>query len=206
MTGRIVVATRNRGKIVELAGLLAELGLELVGVGDLGAAVPEVDEDQPTFADNAAKKAREVARAAGLPALADDSGLEVDALGGEPGVRSARWSGAGATDATNNAKLLHALAGVPAARRTARFRSAVALADPPRLDDRVLLAEGVCEGIVLEAPRGTGGFGYDPLFFCPELGQTFAEAGVGAKQGLSHRARAVRALLPALRAHFLLQS
>jgi XTP/dITP diphosphohydrolase len=168
--------------------------------------VPDVIEDADTFAGNAAKKAREVSAATGLPALADDSGLEVDALGGAPGVYSARYAGAGHDDAANNAKLLAALAGVPSARRTARFRAVLALADVGgALGSEVITADGACEGVILEAPRGTGGFGYDPLFFAPELGMTFAEAGVGryGKRDLSHRARAMQAIKPRLLAYLL---
>jgi len=197
VTARLVFATGNPGKVVELRELLAGLDLEVLSARDID--LPEVIEDGDTFAANAAKKAREVSRATGLPALADDSGLEVDALAGAPGVLSARFAGAGHDDRANNEKLLAALAGVPPERRTARFRSALALADVAgALGDRVLTAEGVCEGVILEAPRGGGGFGYDPLFFAPELGQTFAEAGVGAKNNLSHRARAMRAMRPQL--------
>ena len=158
-------------------------------------------EDADTFAGNAAKKAREVSAATGFPALADDSGLEVDALGGAPGVWSARYAGT-AGDAANNAKLLVALRDVPPERRTARFRAVLALADVSGpLDDAVITAEGVCEGVVLDAPRGTGGFGYDPLFLVPELGQTFAELGVGPKGERSHRARAMQAMRPQLLAY-----
>jgi len=189
----LVFATRNRGKLVELRELLP--GIEVRSLDDVH--VPEVVEDADTFAGNAAKKAREVSAATRLPALADDSGLEVDALDGAPGVYSARYAGVSGhgADAANNAKLLAALAGVPRERRTARFHAALALADVHGpLGDRVLTADGTCEGLVLDAPRGTGGFGYDPLFFAPELGQTFAEAGVGTKSELSHRARAMRAM------------
>ena len=204
MTARpLVFATRNPGKLVELRQLLPDASV--LGVDEaaarLGRDIPEVDEDADTFAGNAAKKAREVSAATGLPALADDSGLEVDALGGAPGVYSARYAGVAghAADAANNAKLLAALAGVPPERRTARFRAALALADVGGpLSDRVLTAEGACEGVILDAPRGTGGFGYDPLFYAPELGMTFAEAGVGPKSDLSHRARAMRAIRPRL--------
>ncbi len=200
----LVFATRNPGKLVELRQLLP--GAPVLGIDEaaarLGRAIPEVDEDRDTFAGNAAKKAREVSQATGLPALADDSGLEVDALGGAPGVWSARYAGPVADDAANNAKLLAALAGVPAARRTARFRSALALADVAGpLGDAVIAADGACDGVVLDAPRGTGGFGYDPLFLVPELGQTFAELGVGTKGELSHRARAMQALRPRLLAY-----
>jgi len=197
----LVFATRNKGKLVELRALLA--GVDVLSIDEaearLGVHIPEVVEDADTFAGNAAKKAREVSSATGLPALADDSGLEVDALDGAPGVYSARYAGEGAGDAANNTKLVAALAGVPAERRTARFRASLALADVRGpLGADVLTADGVCEGVILDAPRGTGGFGYDPLFYAPELGQTFAEAGVGPKGDLSHRARAMRAIAPRL--------
>jgi XTP/dITP diphosphohydrolase len=203
MTRPLVFATRNRGKLVELRALLAGTLTEVLSIDEaearLGVTIPEVVEDADTFAGNAAKKAREVSAATGLPALADDSGLEVDALDGAPGVWSARYAGEGAGDAANNAKLLVALTGVPASRRTARFRACLALADVRGpLGDEVVTADGACEGVILEEPRGTGGFGYDPLFFAPELGQTFAEAGVGPKGHLSHRARAMRAIAPRL--------
>jgi len=201
MTRPLVFATRNPGKLVELRQLLpdvAVLGVE-EAAARLGRDIPDVDEDADTFVGNASKKAREVARATGFPALADDSGLEVDALGGAPGVWSARYAGTGAGDAANNAKLLAALRDVPAARRTARFRSVLALADlAGPLGDAVITADGACEGVVLDAPRGTGGFGYDPLFLVPELGQTFAELGIGTKGELSHRARAMQAIKPRL--------
>ena len=203
MNRPLVFATRNPGKLVELVQLLpgvAVLGIEQAAAR-IGRAIPEVDEDADTFAGNASKKAREVSRATGFPSLADDSGLEVDALGGAPGVWSARYAG-DAGDAANNAKLLAALSGVPSARRTARFRAVLALADVAGpLGDKVITAEGVCEGIVLDAPRGTGGFGYDPLFLVPELGQTFAELGVGTKRERSHRAHAMQAIRPRLLAY-----
>jgi XTP/dITP diphosphohydrolase len=195
---RLVVATRNRNKVRELAPLCAGLDVTLVALADL-PALPEVVEDGATFAANAAKKARAIAALTGLPVLADDSGLEVDALDGAPGVRSARFAGAGHDDRANNARLLEALAGVPPERRTARFRCAMALAD--RWEDTLLVREGACEGVILTAPRGESGFGYDPLFLYPPLGRTFAELGVAEKNELSHRARAVAALLPELRAH-----
>jgi XTP/dITP diphosphohydrolase len=199
-----VFATRNPGKLVELRQLLPDI--EVLDIDEaaarLGRAIPEVDEDADTFVGNATKKAREVSRATGLPALADDSGLEVDALGGAPGVWSARYAGPGVGDAANNAKLLVALRDVPPERRTARFRSVLALADVDGpLQDRVITADGMCEGRVLDAPRGTGGFGYDPLFLVPELGQTFAELGVAIKGELSHRARAMQAIKPQLLAY-----
>jgi XTP/dITP diphosphohydrolase len=193
-----VFATRNRGKLVELRDLLP--GIDVRAIDEVGLAVPEVVEDADTFAGNAIKKAREVSAATRLPALADDSGLEVDALGGAPGVYSARYAGEGAGDAANNAKLLAALAGVT--NRTARFRAVLALADVTGpLGDRTITADGTCEGLLLDAPRGTGGFGYDPLFLVPALGQTFAELGLGTKSDMSHRARAMRAMRPQLVAY-----
>jgi len=199
-----VFATRNHGKVTELEALLSSVtGLEIRSLA--GFTVPEVIEDGDTFAANATKKALEVSRATGYPALADDSGLEVDALGGAPGVYSARYAGEDATDGDNNRKLLTALQGIPEPRR-ARFRSVVALADVAGgLADSVVLAEGTCEGEILAAPRGTGGFGYDPLFFVPELGGTFAELGVGTKNEQSHRARAFQSLRADLLTYFHLQ-
>jgi XTP/dITP diphosphohydrolase len=198
MTRPLVFATRNKGKLVELRELLA--GIEVISIDEVGKDVPEVIEDAETFVGNAAKKAREVSAATGFPALADDSGLEVDALGGAPGVFSARYAGEPHSDSANNAKLLAALVGV--ADRRARFRAVLALADGAGpLGAEIITADGTCEGTILTAPRGTGGFGYDPLFFAPELGMTFAEAGVGSKSELSHRARAMRAIKPRLLAY-----
>ncbi len=204
MTRPLVFATRNKGKLVELRQLLP--GIDVLSIDEaaerLGRAIPDVVEDADTFAGNASKKAREVSRLTGLPALADDSGLEVDALGGAPGVYSARYAGDQHDDAANNAKLIAVLADVPAERRTARFRAVLALADVTGpLGNDVITADGACEGVILDAPRGTGGFGYDPLFFAPELGQTVAEAGVGPKSDLSHRARAMKAMKPRLLAY-----
>ena len=203
---RLVFASRSHGKLAELRALTADLGLDVVGVAEI-AGVPDVVEDGETFVANATKKAIEVSRATGLPALADDSGLEVDALGGEPGVYSARYAGVHGDDAANNRKLLERLAGVPPEQRVARFRCVLALADVAgALGERVISVAGSCEGTILDAPRGAGGFGYDPLFFAPELGMTFAEAGIGPKSGLSHRARAMRALRPELEAYFRVAS
>jgi XTP/dITP diphosphohydrolase len=197
-----VFASRSAGKLAELRALTADLGLDVLSVAEI-AGVEDVVEDGDTFVANATKKAVEVSRATGLPALADDSGLEVDVLGGEPGVYSARYAGVHGDDQANNAKLLARLAGVPPERRGGRFRCVLALADVAGpLGSRVVTVEGACEGWILDAPRGTGGFGYDPLFFAPELGMTFAEAGIGPKSGLSHRARAMRALRPELASYF----
>ena len=168
----------------------------------LGIVIPEVDEDADTFIGNAAKKAREVSAATGLPALADDSGLCVDALAGAPGVYSARFAGPDADDAANNAKLLTELAAVPAAQRTAHFRCALVLADVRGpLGDAIISADGTCHGQILTAPRGSAGFGYDPLFWVTSLGQTFAELDLASKSELSHRARAMRAIAQQLQAY-----
>lgn len=193
----LVFATRNKGKLVELRQLLE--GVDVLSIDEaaakLGITIPDVVEDADTFVGNASKKAREVSAATKLPALADDSGLEVDALGGEPGVYSARYAGEPHDDKRNNDKLIAALVGVPAEKRTARFRAVLALADVTgALGDEVITADGACEGVILDGPKGSGGFGYDPLFFSPELGMTFAEAGVGTKSELSHRSRAMRAI------------
>jgi XTP/dITP diphosphohydrolase len=194
----LVFATRNKGKLVELRQLLA--GVDVLSIDELGQQIPDTVEDADTFIGNASKKAREISAATGMPALADDSGLEVDALKGAPGVYSARYAGEPHSDAANNAKLLAALQGV--GNRTARFRAVLALADVAGpLGAQIITADGACEGTILTAPRGTGGFGYDPLFFAPELGMTFAEAGVGSKSELSHRARAMRAIKPQLLAY-----
>jgi XTP/dITP diphosphohydrolase len=218
MAGRpLVFATRNRGKLRELHELLP--GIEVVTVDEaaarLGRELADVEEDRETFFGNAEKKAVEVALATGWPALADDSGLEVDALGGAPGVYSARFGGpvdaaalaaAGVSpgaahggDAVRNHRLVAALASVPAAARTARFRCVLVLADPAGpLGDERLSADGTCEGVLLEAPRGSGGFGYDPLFLVPAHGQTFAELPAATKAELGHRGRAMAAMRPRL--------
>jgi XTP/dITP diphosphohydrolase len=198
-TGRraLVFATRNKGKLRELRQLLSLDDVDLLSLDDL-PEVPEVKETGETFAENAAIKAREVMEATGLPALADDSGLEVDALDGAPGVHSARYAGPGATDRDRFELLLRNLQGVPDEERTARFRCVVAFADPEQ-PDHVELREGSCEGRILHAPRGQGGFGYDPVFYVEELDQTFAEAAPEDKNRLSHRGRAMAAIVDVLR-------
>jgi len=195
---KVVVATRNRHKVREIAALLDEVGLSIELV-PIDAVAPNVElvEDQDTFEGNALAKARQAAQACGMAAIADDSGIEVDALGGAPGVRSARWAGDPCDDARNNQKLLRELEGVPAERRTARYRCAAVLVDLERRKE--VVRSGACEGVVLASPRGQGGFGYDPLFFLPELGQTMAEIDLGQKNRLSHRAAAFRALAVAIR-------
>lgn len=206
----LVFATRNPGKVAELRVLLADSGIQVRSLAELeasGLAIPEVVEDGETFADNAAKKARAVSTATGLPALADDSGLEVDALDGAPGVYSARYAGPSASDEDNNDKLLEALRDVPEAGRSARFRSVLAFADSAGpLGAECVTATGTCEGLILKARRGTGGFGYDPLFYSPELHSTFAEVDTGAKNDASHRARAMAAMKPQLLRYFRLAS
>ena len=195
---KLLFATRNQGKLRELRALLADLdGLQLLCLDDLPQDV-DVEETGASFAENAQIKAQAAMRATGLPALADDSGLEVDALSGAPGVHSARYAGPGATDGQRNDKLLRELADVPADRRTARFRCAVAFVHPAQ-PGLVQVREAACEGTILTAPRGAGGFGYDPLFYVPQLGQTFAEAPPEAKNRLSHRGQAMRKLAQLLR-------
>lgn len=193
---RIVLATRNAHKVAELrailADVLAQLDAELVGVEDY-PHVGEVVESGVTFAENALLKARAVAEATGLPALADDSGLAVDVLGGSPGVFSARWAGrseAEDKDAANNALLLAQLADVPDEHRGAGFVCAAALALP---DGRTVVREGTVRGTLAREPRGTGGFGYDPLLVLPD-GRTLAEYTPEEKHAISHRGRAFRAL------------
>jgi XTP/dITP diphosphohydrolase len=190
---RLLLATRNRGKVAEFRALLGAVpGLELVGLDDV-PPLPEVLEDGDSFEANAVKKALSIARDAGLPVLADDSGLEVDALGGAPGVFSARFAGPGATDADNNRKLLDLLQDVPRARRTARFRCVLALAEPadfPPGAALVRLERGVCEGRILSAPAGSHGFGYDPVFLPDGHARSMAELSAREKNRISHRALA----------------
>jgi XTP/dITP diphosphohydrolase len=191
-----VLASRNERKLAELQDLLGALGWRLRPVSEFTAEAAE--EPAPTFAENALLKARHAARASGLPALADDSGIEVDALDGAPGVQSARYAGPGADDSANNEKLLQALRGVPPHRRGARYVCVLAFVRRP--DDPVpVLAQGEWRGTLLEAPRGAGGFGYDPLFWVAGHGQSAAELPAALKNRLSHRARAAAALARALR-------
>ncbi len=197
----LVFATRNPGKLVELRQLL--VGIDVIDVAEasrrIALDIPDTIEDADTFAGNAIKKAREVSELTGWPALADDSGLEVDALGGAPGVYSARYSGEGVEG--NKTKLLAALDGVAAPLRTARFRCVLAFADVRgKLGADVVTADGTCEGSILEAPRGTGGFGYDPLFLLPS-GETMAEMDHATKNLISHRGKAMQAIEPRLRAY-----
>lgn len=189
MTRKLLVATHNAGKVREYRELLAELPLAVTYLDAEGVAL-EVEESGQTFAENALLKATTYARATGLWTWADDSGLEVDALGGAPGICSARYAGAAASDADRYRKLLDALTGVPWARRTARFRCVVALATP---DGVTRTSEGVCEGIIAFGPTGNNGFGYDPVFYLPDRGQTMAQLPAEVKNAISHRGRAARA-------------
>lgn len=195
---KLVVATRNRHKVREIAVLLAEAGLDMDAVTiDEVAPKAELLENEDTFEGNALAKARQASVACGMPAIADDSGIEVDALGGAPGVRSARWAGEPCDDGRNNEKMLSEMAAVPSAKRTARYRCAAAFADVAR--NLEVVRSGACEGVLLGEARGTGGFGYDPLFFIPSLARTMAEIDLAEKNRLSHRAVAFRALAQALR-------
>lgn len=191
---QILMATKNRGKLREAVAVLGDLGVDFVTLDDVGD-VPEAIEDGDTFAANAAAKARHYSRLSGYWTLADDSGLSVDALDGQPGVYSARYAGPGCTPADCNAKLVAALSGVPDERRTARFHCAVALAD----GDRILAtAEGTIAGRIVDDPRGKNGFGYDPHFLATEFGTTTAEMPPDLKNRVSHRGRALRAIAPDL--------
>lgn len=206
MTGRprLLVATRSRHKLAELRDLLHIERAEVVDLDDVGIA-DEVEEIGTSFAANAALKARFYARRCGLPTLADDSGLQVDALGGGPGVRTRRYAGEDATDDDNNRKLLDALVGLPPASRGARYRCALALALPehagPRGGVPVVLTRGTMSGRIATAPRGASGFGYDPIFEPasePPGGATVGEWLPERKQAVSHRARAARRMAPIL--------
>ena len=182
----LLVATGNRGKLRELEKLLAGTVEKIYSLADF-PDLPPVVEDGNSFAENALKKARAAAAATGLPVIADDSGLEVDLLGGRPGVHSARYAGEGAGDAANNAKLLAELAGVPPERRAAAFRCVIAFCRP---DGDCRTFSGALPGVILEEPAGSGGFGYDPLFLVPDHGQTLAELPIEVKNRISHRGRA----------------
>jgi len=195
---RLLLATANQGKLRELRVILTGVPVELVGLADAGLGEPpQVAETGATFRENALLKARAYAQWSGLAAVADDSGLEVDALGGEPGVRSARYAGPDASDDDNLEKLLRQLEGVAPERRTARFRCAAVLVDPAL---GTWEAEAAWEGRLIETPRGTGGFGYDPVFVPLGWDRTSAEVDPATKNAASHRGRAFRALRPAIEA------
>ena len=194
---KVVLATRNRGKLAEIVRLLGEraAGLQLITIDEI-APDARLDEDGDTFEANALAKARQAAAATGLPAIADDSGLEVDALDGAPGVYSARYAGEPSDDLRNNQKLLAAMRDLPADRRGARFRCVAAYVDPARQIE--LVRSGACEGEILPVARGSLGFGYDPLFLIPHLALTMGELPIDEKNQLSHRAIAFSALATVL--------
>lgn len=188
---KIILATKNRGKIEEMESMIRKnLGfpVQIYSLLDY-PDIPDIHEDGQTFAENARKKALEVARYTGIIAIADDSGLEVDALQGKPGIYSARFAGEGATDRENIRRLLDMLADVPFDKRTGRFKCVIAIATP---DGRVKTVTGECKGIISTEERGAEGFGYDPVFVVPSYGKTFAELGREVKNEISHRAVAVR--------------
>src|SRR5438093_508278 len=197
---RIAIATKNPHKIRELSRICADWPVEWATVANRDpASFPDVEETGETYLDNAVLKARAVADALGMPALADDSGIEVDALGGKPGPRSARFAGAGASDERNLAELIRSIRGVPAAGLTARYRCVAVLAEPGEGGVREAIhaaihAEGLCEGTLITKPRGSDGFGYDPIFVPVGWERTMAELAPEEKDRISHRGRALRSL------------
>jgi XTP/dITP diphosphohydrolase len=197
---RLLVATTNPGKFAEVQSYLSQLPLEVVSLQSLRSH-PAVVEDGATFEENALKKARTLAETSGLLTLADDSGLEVDALDGAPGIYSARYAGKESNDQKNNEKLLDELRQAPEAQRAARFVCALALCDPENGAMKHWTVRDTCEGRIAFAPKGSNGFGYDPLFFYPPLGKTFGEIDRATKATVSHRGKALKklaALLPAV--------
>ena len=195
---RLLIATHNPGKLSELTWLLGDVPFDLVSLADVGIH-HQVDETGETFERNAALKAETYARLSGLPTLADDSGLEVDALDGEPGVRSSRYAGDNATDADRIAFLLRKLDNIPEGDRTARFRCVIAVAWP---GVPLELHSGACEGRIIDVPRGSNGFGYDPVFVITAMGRTMAELTTAQKNRVSHRSAAARKAAAALKQRF----
>ena len=196
MTTKLLVATHNQGKVAEFAAMLADLAIEWLSLDEVGIE-HDVEETGSTFRENAVLKAQAYARITGLLTLADDSGLQVDALNGEPGIYTARYGGAGLNHEGRYQLLLKNMQDVVWPQRTARFRAAIALAAP----DGTLLGteEGVCEGMIALEPAGDGGFGYDPVFYLPDRGETMAQAGSAVKHTISHRGQAMKAIEPLLR-------
>lgn len=195
MKSQLLVATRNSGKIDEYSELIAGLRVDWLGLGDINLSL-EVEETGATFLENAVLKATKYAAASGLLTLADDSGLEVDALDGKPGVHTARYGGEGLTPVERYQRLIEKMEGVPMFDRTARFRCIIALASP---DGLLGTTEGVCEGRIAEKPAGSGGFGYDPVFYLPDWKRTMAELTSDEKHRISHRGHAIRKMTPLLR-------
>jgi len=195
---RVVLASSNKGKLRELAALLAPLGYDVIAQSTLGIETPPETGD--TFTANALLKARHAAAASTLPSLADDSGIEVDALGGRPGIYSARYAGEGASDEDNLRKMLREMDGVAAGRRSARYQCVIAFVSAAD-DPHPILAAGTWEGTLITAPRGLGGFGYDPIFIPSGFDRTAAELDPAEKNSLSHRGQALRALVTQLQTH-----
>ncbi len=193
---RLLIATNNAHKIMEFRRLLAEIPYELVTPTEVGLAL-EVEEDGETFEENARKKARAFSEASGLPALADDSGIEVDALGGRPGVQSARYGGTGISDADRVELLLREMEGIPDEQRACRYRVVLVLATAGGGEH---VTSGTCEGRVAHEPAGANGFGYDPVFYVPAYGRTIAQMDAAEKDAISHRGHAARAMALMLRA------
>ena len=194
---KLLLATRNRDKVREIRSVLADLDVELICAADV-PDLPEVEEDADTLEGNAIKKAMTLHKITGLPTLADDTGLEVEALGGAPGVYSSRYAGPDATYADNVQKLLQAMRDVPESRRQAQFRTVVAFAH----DGNVETVEGICRGVITTEPRGSNNFGYDPVFYVPDLGKTMAEMTLEEKNRISHRGRALQEIKKRLAAYF----
>ncbi len=194
---KLVFASRNEGKLVEVRQCLVGSGWQVIDPASIGLTL-DVQEDGKTMAENAARKARAAVRTTGVLALADDSGLEVDALGGDPGVHSARYCGQGATDIDRYRAILHRMVEVPEEKRTARFRCVMCLAEP---DGGEHFFEGVCEGRIAHHARGSSGFGYDPIFVPEGFSMTFAELGLDTKNRISHRARALHQVIEFLRTY-----
>ncbi len=190
MRRRVIFASRNRGKLSEVRSILSDLDVEVVGLEGF-PEIPELVEDGEGFLDNARKKAEAISKLTGELVIADDSGLEVHALGGRPGIRSARYARDGARDEENNLKLLDEMKGISPLDRKARFRCVMVLSSP---DGRWWATEGIWEGTIAQEPRGSGGFGYDPIFYLPELGKTVAELTPDEKNSMSHRAKALESM------------
>lgn len=183
----IVVATKNKGKIKEIREVLKGIDAEILSLDEIGLEI-EIEEDGRTYSENAVKKAAEVAKRSGRISLADDSGLEIDALNGKPGINSSRFAGINADDRERNLKILEMMKDAPHGKRGARFRCVIAIAEP---NGKSYTCEGVCEGEIAESIRGDKGFGYDPIFIIPEYGKTFGELGPEVKDKISHRAKAL---------------
>ncbi len=193
---RLIAATRNKGKLNEIAQILAPFPFDIISMAEAGIT-EDIEENGSTFEENALIKARKVMEISGEIVLADDSGLEVDYLNGAPGVYSARYAGEGASDTDRNRKLLGALEGVAADKRSARFVCAIAVVFP---DGNYIVVRGTCEGMIALEPKGSSGFGYDPLFYIPSLGATIAQLDAVTKNSISHRGNAFRKLVEKLEA------